>query len=77
MYEQAAKRTGYVVNVTARKGEEILVQDRESKKTFNKIKVSPGYVEVAVTLPAGQEKAGTTPFYNAVKELSKLVQSPK
>lgn len=73
VFEQAAQRTGYGMNVTARAGEEISVPNR-GREGFHTVKVSPGCVEVAVTIPAGQETKDTTPFYDAVRRLE---QTPK
>lgn len=73
LYEEAAKRSGYGVNVTARAGEDILVSNKE-RGTSHTVKVSPGFVQVGVTVPLGQETVGTTPFYKALTELE---QSPK
>lgn len=78
VYEEAAKKTGYGVEMTARAGEEILIDHRKDPGgRCYKVEVPPGNVQVAITIPRGQKEPGTEPFYKVVKELSKLVQSPK
>ncbi len=73
VYEEAAKKTGYVVNMTARAGEVIQVKDDNTHR-INSIKVSPGHVEVGITIPPGQEKTGTTPFYDVLRELDQSLK---
>ncbi len=78
LYEEAGKKTGFGVTVTARAGEEISVEDYDghgaNKGTFHTVKVAPGYLQIGISRPTGQEKADTKPFFDAVRELK---QPPK
>lgn len=77
VYEQAARQTGYGVKVTARAGEEILIDHRmDLNMKPDKAKVSPGDVQVTITVPLSQERIGIGPFDRAVEQL-RLRQSPK
>ena len=73
LYEEAAGQTGYEVKVTAREGQQTSVEylDQKTGKA-QKVKVSHGYVEVAITTPPGEKT--TSPFFNAVRALE---QPPK
>lgn len=77
LYEEAGRKTRYKVKVTGQEGAWVEYPDHRSKPNNSglvRTQISPGYVEVAVTVPPGREKVGTAPFFDAIEELE---QSPK